>query len=257
MVLIFIDINTTLAYDIGYYYVISERWRIMPTVPFICPKGGVGKTTTCLTVALQLVKEGASVTIIDADPNMPMTKWAAGGFCPPGLRIISGITENNIAGKIREAAKVDPFVFVDLEGTAAKIVVHALMEADYVIVPMRGSYLDAEEAAKAIALIHDQELSLQRHAPNYRLPYAILFTGTPTAYTTRTTTSLRKSLTSQGISIFDTEMCERDAFRALFTFKRPLEQQDPDLVPGLEQASANAKAVACEVLERLSKEIAA
>ncbi|PAB37553.1 hypothetical protein CC202_01865 [Pseudomonas savastanoi] len=59
------------------------------------------------------------------------------------------------------------------------------------------------------------------------------------------------------ISIFDTEMCERDAFRALFTFKRPLEQQDPDLVPGLEQASANAKAVACEVLERLSKEIAA
>lgn len=227
----------------------------MPTIPFVCPKGGVGKTTTCLTIALELANEGVNVTIIDADPNTPMAKWAAGGNCPDNLRIVSGVTENNIASKIREAAKIDPFVLVDLEGTAAKIVVHALQESDYVIVPMRGSYLDAEEAAKAMALIYDQELSVQRHAPKYRLPYSILFTGTPAAYTTRTTTSLRQSLADQGVSIFGAEMCERDAFRALFTFKKPLNLLDPLLVPGLDQAAINAKAVAGEMVEKLTTEL--
>lgn len=227
----------------------------MPTVPFICPKGGVGKTTTCLTVALQFAKNGADVTIIDADPNTPMMKWAKGGYCPANLHIVSDVTENNIASKIREAAKNDPFVFVDLEGTAAKIVVHALQESDFVIVPMRGSYLDAEEASKAIELIHDQELSVRRHAPGYRLPHAILFTGTPAAYTTRTTASLRRSLSDQGVTVFASEMCERDAFRAMFTFKRPLEKLDSSQVPGLDTALINAQAVSGEVLALLEREL--
>lgn len=227
----------------------------MPTVPFVCPKGGVGKTTTCLTVALQFAKNGASVTIIDADPNTPMIKWASGGFCPTNLHIVSGVTENNIASKIREAAQRDPFVFIDLEGTAAKIVVHALQESDYVVIPMRGSYLDAEEASKAIELIHDQELSLRRHAPSYRLPHSILFTGTPAAYSTRTTTSLRESLEGQGVTVFASEMCERDAFRAMFTFKRPLEALDPAQVPGLATARVNAEGVAAEMFLKLEKEL--
>lgn len=225
----------------------------MPTIPFVCPKGGVGKSTSCLTIGLQLATKGANVTIIDADPNNPMEKWASEGGCPPNLRIISGVTENNIASKIRDAAKIDPFVLVDLEGTAAKIVVHALQEADYVIIPMRGSYLDADEAAKAIALIHDQELSVQRHAPNYRLPFSVLFTGTPAAYTTRTTSSLQNGLKEQGVSVFSTEMCERDAFRAMFSFKLPLEQLDPALVPGLDKAIVNAEAVTAEMITKLSK----
>ncbi len=225
----------------------------MPTIPFVCPKGGVGKSTSCLTIGLQLAAKGANVTIIDADPNNPMEKWASGGGCPTNLRIISGVTENNVASKIRDAAKIDPFVLVDLEGTAAKIVVHALQEADYVIIPMRGSYLDADEAAKAIALIHDQELSVQRHAPNYRLPFSVLFTGTPAAYTTRTTSSLQSGLKEQGISVFSTEMCERDAFRAMFSFKLPLEQLDPALVPGLAKAIVNAEAVTAEMVTKLSE----
>lgn len=225
----------------------------MPTIPFVCPKGGVGKSTSCLTIGLQLATKGANVTIIDADPNNPMEKWASEGGCPTNLRIISGVTENNIASKIRDAAKIDPFVLVDLEGTAAKIVVHALQEADYVIIPMRGSYLDADEAAKAIALIHDQELSVQRHAPNYRLPFSVLFTGTPAAYTTRTTSSLQSGLKEQGISVFSTEMCERDAFRAMFSFKLPLEQLDPALVPGLAKAIVNAEAVTAEMITKLSE----
>jgi chromosome partitioning protein len=50
-------------------------------------------------------------------------------------------------------------------------------------------------------------------------------------------------------------MCERDAFRAMFTFKRPLENLDSSQVPGLETALINAHAVSAEVLAILEREL--
>ncbi|WP_375122172.1 AAA family ATPase [Pseudomonas sp. LW8] len=224
----------------------------MPTTAFVSPKGGVGKTTSALTLATQLAAKGAGVTIIDADPNYPIKKWAAGGHCPPNLRVLSDVTENNIAAKIREAASIDPFVIVDLEGTAAKIVVLALQEADYVIVPMQGSLLDAEQAGRAVALIHDQELAVRRHLPEYKLPFSILLTRTPPAYQTRNMASLRQSLEAKNIPVFETVMTEREAFRSMFFFQKPLEALNASEAPGIDKAIANASAFAAELISKLS-----
>ncbi|NNB17993.1 ParA family protein [Pseudomonas fragi] len=224
----------------------------MPTTAFVSPKGGVGKTTSALTLATQLAAKGAGVTIIDADPNYPIKKWAAGGHCPANLRVVSDVTENNIAAKIREAASIDPFIIIDLEGTAAKIVVLALQEADYVIVPMQGSLLDAEQAGRAVALIHDQELAVRRHLPEYKLPFSILLTRTPPAYQTRNMASLRKSLEDKNIPVFETVMTEREAFRSMFFFQKPLEALDASEAPGIDKAIANASALAAELISKLS-----
>jgi chromosome partitioning protein len=228
----------------------------MPTVVFVSPKGGAGKTTSALILATQLAKQGTQVTVIDADPNYPVQNWASGGFCPESLHIVSDVHENNIATKIREAAAKDPFVIVDLEGTAAKIVVLALQEADFVIVPMRGSLLDAEQAGRAVALIHDQETAVRRHAPSYHLPYAILLTCTPPAYQTRNMASIRKSLADKQVPVFSTELTEREAFRSMFFFQQPLEELSRSDVPNVDKAIANAESFAAELIEKLIPETA-
>ena len=40
----------------------------MPTISFIQPKGGAGKSTSAFILAAELAK-GAQVIVIDADPN--------------------------------------------------------------------------------------------------------------------------------------------------------------------------------------------
>ena len=54
----------------------------MPTVVFMSPKGGAGKTTSALLFSTALAKL-YDVTVIDADPNRPIQKWSSGGDAPP------------------------------------------------------------------------------------------------------------------------------------------------------------------------------
>ena len=72
------------------------------------------------------------MTVIDADPNHPIQTWAAGGNTPPRLTIVSDANEDTIIERIEDAAAKTPFVVVDLEGTASKIVVYAISQADFV-----------------------------------------------------------------------------------------------------------------------------
>ena len=49
----------------------------MPVVVFASAKGGCGKTTCAVILGSELVQRGASVTIIDADPNRNVADWAS------------------------------------------------------------------------------------------------------------------------------------------------------------------------------------
>src|ERR1035438_7777875 len=109
----------------------------MPTIVFVSPKGGAGKTTSALVLASQLAR-AAKVTIIDADPNHPVATWAKGPNTPENLTVVSDVDEETITDRIEAAAAETPFVIVDLEGTASKIVVMAVSQADFVIVPTQG-----------------------------------------------------------------------------------------------------------------------
>lgn len=54
----------------------------MPTIVFASPKGGAGKSTSAVLLATELALKGAGVTILDADPNKPVSLWAKRAGCP-------------------------------------------------------------------------------------------------------------------------------------------------------------------------------
>jgi chromosome partitioning protein len=218
----------------------------MPTIAFVSPKGGVGKTTSALLLATLLAKI-YDVTLIDADPNRPIQDWATGGNAPPRLKIVSDVDEETIIERIEDAASERPFVIVDLEGTASKIVLYAISQANFVIIPTQGSHLDAKEASRAIRVVLQNE-KMTRTAK----PYAVLLTRTSPMIRTRGLAHIQKGLVEAGIPVLQTELNERDAFRAIFSFRQTLDGLDPNAVPNLDKAKLNVGEFAHEVVARLA-----
>ena len=149
----------------------------MPVITLASPKGGVGKSTAAVILATQLAESGASVTIIDADPNKPISRWAARPGKPTNLTLVDHVTEQTIIRAIDDAARKTAFVVVDLEGTASMMVVYAISRADLVIIPTSASLLDAVEAVSAVQLVQRQE-----EAFRIKIPSAVLFTKTSRGY---------------------------------------------------------------------------
>jgi chromosome partitioning protein len=220
----------------------------MPTIAFVSPKGGAGKTTSAFLLSTALAKL-YDVTIIDADPNHPIQTWAGGGNTPVKLTIVSDVDEDTIIERIEDTATKTPFVIVDLEGTASKIVVYAISQADLVIIPTQGSQLDANEASRAIRVVFQSQKMTKTPTP-----YAVLLTRTNPSIRTRGLTHIQSGLIGAGIPVLETELNERDAFRAVFSFQQTLDGLSAAEVPNLEKAKLNVWEFAHEVVERLQAE---
>src|SRR5271163_1682607 len=220
----------------------------MPTIAFVSPKGGAGKTTSAFLLSTALAKL-YDVTIIDADPNHPIQTWAAGGNTPERLTIVSDADEDTIIERIEDAASTTPFVIVDLEGTASKTVVYAISQADFVVIPTQGSQLDANEASRAIRVVLQSEKMTGRAKP-----YAVLLTRTSPLIRTRGLAHIQNGMIGAGIPVLETELHERDAFKAVFSFQQTLDGLAAAEVPNLDKAKLNVLRFVEEVFERLAAE---
>jgi chromosome partitioning protein len=218
----------------------------MPTIVFASPKGGVGKSTAAVLLATELAGFGAGVTLIDADPNKPVSQWAKRPGKPNNLTVIADVSEDSIIDAVENAALKTPFVIVDLEGTASMMVGYAMSRADLVIIPVQGSHLDATEAAKAIKLVRAQERVFKR-----TIQYTILFTRTSVAIKTRTLQSIESEFAASKIPMLKTDLNERDAYRALFAFGGTLSGLAPSQDSNIAAAILNARLLTQEIVSLL------
>lgn len=221
----------------------------MPTISFASSKGGAGKSTSAVLLATELAGRGASVTIIDADPNQPVTRWSRKPGRPDKLAVVGSVTEETLIDTIDEAARKTTFVIIDLEGTATLMVAQAMSRADLVIIPTKGSELDAIEALKVVKFIARQEKVYKRP-----IPYGVLFTQTNPAVRPRTLRSLEQDMMRQGLPLFGTALNERDAFRAIFSFGGTLSGLDPNAVSNVQAALTNARQFTAETIDMLKRQ---
>jgi chromosome partitioning protein len=214
----------------------------MPIIVISNPKGGVGKSTTALVLATTLARHGASVTAFDCDRNRNLVAWKDGPT-ESRVRIVPHADEVTIGRELKAEAARQQFVIADLEGAASMMVASAVLAADLIIVPTRGSMMDAAQARRAIAMIEDQEALV---GPR---PYRVLFTCTKPGFATRDERVIRESLISAGSAVMRTDLAERAAYRSMFTFRLALEELNASEVNGLDKALDNADALASEVVE--------
>lgn len=223
----------------------------MPTISFANPKGGAGKTTTALLAATQLAEAGATVTIIDADPERWISQWGALPGKPDNVRIISDVTEDTIVDVIEREAAQAKFVIVDLEGTASLMVANAIGMSDFVTIPLQGSSMDARGGAKVLKLIASQAKMARRS-----IPHAVVLTRTSAAIRSRSLKNVAGELEEAGIPVFETAIVERAAYRDLFDFGGTLAGLDPSQTSNVDKAITNAREFAGELVARIKEAMA-
>ena len=214
----------------------------MPIIAFSSPKGGAGKTTAATLTASELALAGASVTVIDADPNHNVVDWASLDRLPKSLTVIGDVSEETIVETIERASKSSQFVVIDLEGTASLMVSYAISMADLVVIPVQGSQLDARQAARQIGLIRSQEKVVRRP-----IPYRVLITRTNPALSPKTLRHIEEKLAEQNVPVLTTRLYDREAYRALFSFGGTLESLAGKGVGNLDVAIDNARALTAEL----------
>jgi chromosome partitioning protein len=208
----------------------------MPGIAFVSPKGGAGKSTAALLLALELVHVGRRVRIIDADPNQPLVRWCRDGGTADGLDIVGETDDAKLSAAIQVAASAAPWVIVDTEGAAVSAAAHAIAAADLVVIPTGPSALDAQEAVKAVALVRVAERKLGRP-----MPHAALLTRLPAAIRSKAFKAMVEELLSEGVAILPHALVEKEAYRVMFTLARPLRALTRAHVGGAETAIAHAE----------------
>lgn len=218
----------------------------MPVIVTASSKGGAGKSTLTLVLAQALDAMGATVTIVDADPNRPLVRWRAGKSAS-SLEVVGDVTESNVIRVIREQSALRQFVLVDLEGTANRLVSRAITQADLVLVPLQASALDSNEASRAVGLIQEEEETLEGRV----IPYRIIMTRTNPLITTKIEAGIYQALESAKVPLMQTRLHERQAYKAIFVRRLTLRELD-DTINGLPAAIDNAERLAEEVVELIT-----
>lgn len=223
----------------------------MPVIAVSNPKGGAGKSTSTLLLATYLAQRGATVSVLDADPNQPIMDWKMKGKSKTSVQVIGGIKESNLMEILEQ--QTHQFIFIDLEGTASVLVSRSIALADFVIIPVQASAIDVRQASKAIRAVRDEEKVAQRSNSSRRIPFRVLMTRTPApgAPISSVQRQLESEIEAAGIPRFRTTLAERLAYKALFVERLTLPELGDFRVGNLEAAYQNVHELAEELVQTL------
>lgn len=224
----------------------------MPTIAYVSSKGGVGKTTASLLTALGLAgadEEGPRIAVIDADPNLPLVRWAGLPGRPERIRVLPAPTDAELTTALRVArfdlgrdgkpqGRPAEWIVIDTEGGARKALHTAIRFADLVLTPCGPSMLEAVEAIKVIGMAREAEVTFKRP-----IPHACVLTRVPPALRPRSVVSVVQTLAGAGVPIVAAPLIDTEPFRALFSDGGALDPASVEAAP----ARANLDMFAAEI----------
>ncbi len=214
----------------------------MAVISIANAKGGAGKTTVALLLAMEFAQRGEKVVIFDCDPMAFAAKWhrLRGGV--DTISVVTGITFANLGSNLRAQEGQRAHIIIDLSGARDALIALTAGLSDLVLVPVQGCAMDAQGAAHVLDLIGQVETNAHSH-----INYAVVLTRVSSFVTTRAMRSVKVLLASRNIALLDTPIIERSAYRDMFDHGGTLYTIDPAKVSNLAKAQRNMQALVLDV----------
>ena len=127
----------------------------MQTLSLIAQKGGTGKTTLALSLAVAAEAAGKTTLIIDLDPQASACKWGdrRTGEAP----VVMDAQPSRIANALEKAAQAGvDFAIVDTPARVEQAAAEAAKVSDLVIIPCKPSIYDLETLHATIDLVQSR-----------------------------------------------------------------------------------------------------
>lgn len=108
-------------------------------------KGGCGKSTTCVNIASELVRQGNDVVLVDADRQGTSSNWISDRNNAGDLNRIHNIQKfDNIREMLLDLKARYDYVVVNTAGRDSREVRTGMTAADIILVPFRPSQPDLD-----------------------------------------------------------------------------------------------------------------
>lgn len=140
-------------------------------VALLNQKGGVGKTTLALHLAGQWARQGARVTVVDADPQGSALDWSQARAAEGLARLfgVLGLARDTLHREAPELARDADHVVIDGPPRVAALMRSALLAADLVLIPVQPSPLDGWASAEMLALLAEAKVYRPQLAARFLL----------------------------------------------------------------------------------------
>jgi len=124
----------------------------MRTVAVMSQKGGAGKTTIAVHLAVAACKAGQKVVVLDADPQQSACVWAKARDSDEP--VVAPVAATKLKAAL-EKAKESGFdlVIIDTAPNAGPDAVDVAKLADLVLIPVRPSVFDLSAAKRTIEIV--------------------------------------------------------------------------------------------------------
>lgn len=145
----------------------------MKTIALVCQKGGVGKTTLAVNLAVCAHLAHKRVALIDIDPQASAADWNAERPADKRLDVVrTDISQLQAALAAAKARAVD-IALIDTPGRIETTAAAAARLADFVLIPTRPVFFDLKASAATIQI-----------AQASGTPFTVLFNLAPRGHIT-------------------------------------------------------------------------
>ena len=124
----------------------------MKVLSIVCQKGGSAKTTTAINLAVEAVRGGLEVALIDLDPQVSACDWKDIRGDKPPVVAATPVPHLERALKAAEEAGAD-LAIIDTAGRANDAASAAARVADLVLIPLQPSLPDLNTVAATLDII--------------------------------------------------------------------------------------------------------